>query len=84
VKLKDLLDEAVRIAEEDLAARLQRPDGVAGLTAEEREVARVVGISAVNYVAPPPHHHHHHHHTPDHIQPLSPLLLLWAGTLTCP
>jgi arginyl-tRNA synthetase len=47
VKLKDLLDEAVRIAEEDLAARVQR--SASELTPEEKEVARVVGISAVKY-----------------------------------
>ena len=47
VKLKDLLDEAVRIAEEDLAARVQR--SASDLTPEEKDVARIVGISAVKY-----------------------------------
>ena len=47
VKLKDLLDEAIRIAEEDFSSRLQR--SVEEMTVEEKEVARVVGLSAVKY-----------------------------------
>ena len=47
VKLKDLLDEAIRIAEEDFSSRLQR--GVEEMTPEEKEVARIVGLSAVKY-----------------------------------
>jgi arginyl-tRNA synthetase len=44
VKLKDLLNEAVRIAGEDIKAR--NPDGD---TKEAEEVAQIVGIGAVKY-----------------------------------
>jgi len=47
VKLKDLLDEAVRIAGVDIRARLEDPD--AELSSEVQEVVRRVGIGAVKY-----------------------------------
>jgi arginyl-tRNA synthetase len=47
VKLKDLLDEAVRIAEQDLKSR--RPDPNAELPDDLKEVVETVGIGAVKY-----------------------------------
>lgn len=47
VKLKDLLDEAVRIAGEDIKSRREDPD--AELPDEVKEVVRTVGIGAVKY-----------------------------------
>jgi len=47
VKLKDLLDESVRIAGVDIRARLDDPDGE--LSSEVQEVMRRVGIGAVKY-----------------------------------
>jgi len=50
VKLKDLLDEAVRIAGEDIKSRLSDDDEAGGeLTEALEEVARTVGIGAVKY-----------------------------------
>jgi len=47
VKLQDLLDEAVRIAGDDIRARKEDPN--AELTAEEQHVVQTVGIGAVKY-----------------------------------
>ena len=47
VKLKDLLDEAVRIAGDDLKAR--NPDASDDFVARVDRVARIVGIGAVKY-----------------------------------
>jgi len=47
VKLKDLLDEAVRIAGEDLLAR--NPDADEAFRERAKRVARIVGIGAVKY-----------------------------------
>lgn len=47
VKLKDLLDEAVRIAGVDIRSRLDEPD--AELSLDVQEVMRRVGIGAVKY-----------------------------------
>jgi len=47
VKLKDLLEEAVRIAREDIRGRMVDPG--AELSAEVQEVVRRVGIGAVKY-----------------------------------
>ncbi|KAG5185943.1 Arginyl-tRNA synthetase [Tribonema minus] len=47
VKLKDLLDEAVRIAAEDMEKRLAEEGR--GMGEEERAVARKVGLGAVKY-----------------------------------
>lgn len=46
VKLKDLLDEAVRIASEDMLSRSEQKDE---LTADEAFAAKVIGIGAVKY-----------------------------------
>jgi len=47
VKLRDLLDEAVRIAGVDIRSRLDDPD--AELSSEVQEVVKTVGIGAVKY-----------------------------------
>lgn len=47
VKLKDLLDEAIRIAGEDVRNRREDPD--AELPEDVKEVVRTVGIGAVKY-----------------------------------
>jgi len=47
VKLKDLLEEAVKIAGEDIKSRREDPE--AELPDEVKEVARTVGIGAVKY-----------------------------------
>jgi arginyl-tRNA synthetase len=47
VKLKDLLDEAVRIAGEDVRSRIDDPD--AELPDDVKEVIKTVGIGAVKY-----------------------------------
>lgn len=47
VKLKDLLDEAVRIAGEDIKSRREDPE--AELPDEIKEVVKTVGIGAVKY-----------------------------------
>ena len=47
VKLKDLLDEAVRIAGEDIKSRLENPEE--SLSDRLTEVAKTVGIGAVKY-----------------------------------
>ena len=49
VKLKDLLDEAVRIAGEDIKSRMADQHGKAELTDALSEVAKTVGIGAVKY-----------------------------------
>merc|ERR1711957_370814 len=52
VRLKDLLDEAVRIASEDIRSRMDDPiagEEDEGLTGALAEVARTVGIGAVKY-----------------------------------
>jgi len=49
VKLKDLLDEAVRIAGEDIKSRLSDDEEEGELTEALEEVARTVGIGAVKY-----------------------------------
>ena len=46
VKLRDLLDEAVRIAGEDMRSRLERDQD---LSEEAKRVAEIVGIGAVKY-----------------------------------
>jgi len=47
VRLKDLLDEAIRIAGEDVRSRMDDPEGE--LTEELKGVAEKVGIGAVKY-----------------------------------
>jgi len=47
VKLKDLLDEAVRIAGEDMKSRMENPDE--DFTDAIADVAKTVGIGAVKY-----------------------------------
>jgi arginyl-tRNA synthetase len=47
VKLKDLLDEAVRIAGEDMKSRMENPDE--DFTDAVADVAKIVGIGAVKY-----------------------------------
>mmetsp|Transcript_26975 Transcript_26975/g.57802 ORF Transcript_26975/g.57802 Transcript_26975/m.57802 type:complete len:471 (+) Transcript_26975:198-1610(+) len=49
VKLKDLLDEAVRIAGEDIKSRMDGDSEEQELTEALSEVARTVGIGAVKY-----------------------------------
>jgi arginyl-tRNA synthetase len=49
VRLKDLLDEAVRIAGEDIRSRMAEGEGEAKLTDALSSVARTVGIGAVKY-----------------------------------
>ena len=49
VKLKDLLDEAVRTAEEVMLAEAQGEEAVTELSAEQKAAAKVVGIGAVKY-----------------------------------
>jgi arginyl-tRNA synthetase len=49
VKLKDLLDEAVRIAGEDIKSRMADHPGEAELTDALSVVAKTVGIGAVKY-----------------------------------
>jgi arginyl-tRNA synthetase len=47
VKLKDLLDESVRISSEDIRSRKEDPD--AEFSENEKKVAQAVGIGAVKY-----------------------------------
>lgn len=49
VKLKDLLDEAVRIAGEDIKSRMADHPGESELTDALSDVAKTVGIGAVKY-----------------------------------
>jgi arginyl-tRNA synthetase len=49
VKLKDLLDEAVRIAGEDMRSRQQEAGDDSELSDEAKKVAEIVGIGAVKY-----------------------------------
>ena len=49
VKLKDLLDEAVRIAGEDIKSRMADHPGETELTDALSDVAKTVGIGAVKY-----------------------------------
>ena len=49
VKLKDLLDEAVRIACEDIKSRMAEHPGEGELTDALSDVAKTVGIGAVKY-----------------------------------
>ncbi|EJK76073.1 hypothetical protein THAOC_02180, partial [Thalassiosira oceanica] len=49
VRLRDLLDEATRIAGEDMLSRRPDGDGSDSLSDDEADVARTVGIGAVKY-----------------------------------